>query len=321
MALTKKFFPNRSGSYQFVSKSYGNYQLPTLPGLEMIGNLFYVHNSGSATTGPNTPEDPIATIDTAVGLCTANNNDVVVVLPGHAETISAANGADLDVAGISVIGLGRGTNKPTLTFSAAGSTLRFNAANILLQGINFTSSVDSLTKYIDVNANWCTIRNCWFDGPAAKEFLSGINIATTVGDFTTIDGCLFTQGADPTGTDAAADTGAIFLVDSENVTISNCKFLGNFETACIHNRTTGAAQLWIYDSTGYCSLSGSEPIQLVSTATGGMVRCSFTTPAETAVTEATLSGTFPALFFNFDSYFGNDGSGGQTGVRSTSDAS
>ena len=289
------------------------------------GSIFFVdsssNNDADAAGCGQTPDMPLSTIDYAIGLCTANKGDLIIVMPGHTETITAANGIDMDIAGVTILGLGQGSLKPTVTFgTATTTTLRMQAANCRLDNIRCVSGIDSLVKFINVNANYCTIANCDFDGPAALEFLSGINIATTVGDFTTIDGCLFTQGADPTGTDAGVDTGAIFLIDSENVTIRNTRFFGNFETACIHNRTTGAAQLWIENCRGYCSLSGAEPIQLASGATGAMVMSYFITPAETAVTEATLSGTFPALFFNMDSYFGNDGSGGQTGVRSTIDA-
>lgn len=290
------------------------------------GAIFFVNsssnNDGDAPGCGQTPDQPFSTIDYAIGVCTTNKGDLIIVMPGHTETITAANGIDMDVAGVTILGLGQGTLKPTVTFSTATTTtLRMNAANCRLEGIRCVSGIDSLVKFIDVNANYCTIANCDFDGPSTLEFLSGINIATTVGDFTTIEDCLFTQGADPTGTDAAADTGCIYLVDSENVTIRRTRFFGNFETACIHNKTTGAAHLWIEDCRGYCSLSGSEPMLLVSTATGSMVRSYFVTPAETAVTEATLSGTFPATFFNMDSYFGNDGAGGQTGIRSTADAS
>ena len=47
----------------------------------------------------------------------------------------------------------------------------------------------------------------------------------------------------------------------------------------------------------------------------------FINPNEAATTEATLSGTFPALVFNFQSFFGNDGGGGQNAIASQAAAS
>ena len=54
------------------------------------GKVFWV-DSG-APGGKGTFERPMATIDAAVALCTANNGDIIVVKPGHVETVSAAAG-------------------------------------------------------------------------------------------------------------------------------------------------------------------------------------------------------------------------------------
>ena len=85
------------------------------------GNVFFV-DSGQTTTGGDTvghgrnPDAPFLTIDYAVGQCVASNCDVIYVLPGHAEVVSAAAGLALDVIGISVIGCGNGSLQPTITF-------------------------------------------------------------------------------------------------------------------------------------------------------------------------------------------------------------
>ena len=315
MPLTKTRFVNRSGSYQFAWKEYGRF-IQSAVGLEMVGNIVYVHSSGAGTTGPNTPEDAVNDIDEAVALLTANNNDVIAVLPSHTETVTAASGIDLDVAGMSLIGLGRGTNKPVITVGDSTlDTVRVNAANVLIKNIRFVSGVDSLVKMIDVNATYCTIEDCEFIGPAALEFTSAINLATTI-DYLTVRRCRFEQPADPTGTDAAADTGAIFIVDSEFIFVENCWFTGNFETAIIHNRTTACKNLWVKDCWGIQDLSGAEPFQLVAGATGAMLGGGFITPAETAATEATLVGTLGNAFFILPpGNFGNDGlAGGQGGI-------
>lgn len=311
MAKTELFGRRQvGGSYVYTDES------------KTTGEIFFV----SSVTGTNgagygkTPDAPVATIDYAIGLCTANKFDRIYVLSDHAETITTASGIDLDVAGVSVIGLGQGTNRPTVTIGTnTTASVDFSAANCRLSNIRFVNNIDSLVTFVEGGAGTATIDNCEFITSSTKEALCGVSIPTTYDDWVIRD-CKFIQPTDPAGTNGGATTGAIYVVDSENVLIERCEFRGNWETAFVHNRTTGAANLWVKNCWGICSLSDAVPFVFVSTATGGVDRCSFITPAETQVTEATLSGTFPAGVFNFQSYFGNDGGGGQSAVIGTSAA-
>jgi hypothetical protein len=280
------------------------------------GKYFFVSSSGGSNNHKGTPEKPFATIDYAVGRCTASKGDVIVVMPGHAETISAAAGIALDVAGVTVIGLGAGSLRPTVTLDTSTATdVNVSAANVTIKNIRFVGNIDSLVNFIDIDEEYCTIEDCVFVTSSTKEAVGFINMATTK-DNLTIRGCKFLQPTDPAGTDGAADTGAIFLVDSENILIENCEFYGNFETAFIHNRTTACKNLWVKDCRGIQSLSGAEPFQLVDGANGAMLGGGFITPAEVAATEATLVGTIGNSFFVLQpGSFGNDGAaGGQGGI-------
>lgn len=98
-------------------------------GVLSFGNIFYVSSvNGSDSDSGTSPETAKATVDAAIGLCTANNDDVIILLPGHAETVTATSIA-LDVAGVRIIGLGKGLKRPTFTFSAAAATITVSAAN------------------------------------------------------------------------------------------------------------------------------------------------------------------------------------------------
>jgi len=82
------------------------------------GNIWFV-DSGHPFASDNThcgesPLEPFATIDYAIGKCTASNGDIIYVMPGHAETVNATATLTCDVAGISIVGLGNGTNRPSL---------------------------------------------------------------------------------------------------------------------------------------------------------------------------------------------------------------
>lgn len=309
------------GNYQSELDAFDYKASQMLSPLVSTGRTIYVSSvTGTASSQGTQPRSPISTIDAAIGLCTANKGDRIVVLPGHAETLSAASDITCDVAGVTIIGIGTGSLMPTLTYSATAATTVISAANVTISGIRFVAGIDNVAVFVTMGADWGRLSGCEFWGNATYQFINGVGITTTK-DYAIIEGCKFWQSTDPAATNAAAGTGAIYLVDSEHVRIRDCEFNGYFETAFIHNKTTGAADLWVSRCKGICSLSDAQPFLLVSSATGGVEDSSFITPAEVATTEATLSGTFGAGYFNFRTYFGNDGGGGQLAIASQAAAS
>ncbi len=254
-----------------------------------------------------------ATIAQAIALASAG--DVIYVAEDHAETIVAAAGIDVNVAGVAIIGLGRGSRKPTITMGTlTTATFKISAANVLLRGFRFVNNIDSLVKFINVAEHYATIEDCDFVTSSTKEALSFINLTTTF-DYLTVRRCRFEQPTDPAGTDGGADTGALYCVDSEYITFEDCHFNGNFETAIFHNKTTKCRYLWVRNCHGIQALSGAEPFQLVADVDGGVYGGMFITPAETAVTEATLVGTIGDKFFvSPTTGFGNDGAAGGQGA-------
>ena len=116
---------------------YGVDHLPsTLIGT--CGKIFYVGNRSGLPAGDGTtPEYPCSTINAALAKCTSGANDIVFVLPGHAENISAADAWSDLVAGTKIIGLGTGTDRPTFTWTAAAGTILANVANVRIQNCRF----------------------------------------------------------------------------------------------------------------------------------------------------------------------------------------
>lgn len=183
MARTELFVNKQSGG-MFAVENMGR----------GTGNRFYV-DSGSGTDGAGygrNPDAPTATLDYAVGLCTASNGDIIYVMPGHAETVSAAGGLDLDVAGITIIGLGSGQLQPTVTLDTANTAdVDVDAAGITVENIHFVAGFADIAAAIDVNADDFTLRNCRMTGDNA-----GLNAkiwvqdaAATASDRITIEGC------------------------------------------------------------------------------------------------------------------------------------
>ena len=146
------------------------------------GSIFYV-DSNVTTEGDGTSwADARDTLDEAVGLCTANNGDVIYVAQGHAETIAAADGVDVDVAGVTIIGVGSGDDAPEFLFSATGSEFVIGAANVTVENLRFLAGVSAITMGISVEADgdYFTLVNCVFPLPTVNsyEFLDTIDVAS-----------------------------------------------------------------------------------------------------------------------------------------------
>lgn len=235
-----------------------------------IGNIRYVSSvtGTDSTAGGFSPEAPLASIEYAVGLCTANQNDVIVALPGHTETISAAGGLALDVEGISVIGIGRGTKQPKLDFTAAASTCTMSAANVLLENFQIEASFADVVSEIVVSGDGCTIRGCRFLEPTTDEnaLINILTGAANSADFLTVENCVFR------GLDAANTIGISFPNAQSDAVVRNNYFLGVFETGAI--KAVGVlTQCAIHDNLiNNTSGDADECISIADTSTGVVAR-------------------------------------------------
>lgn len=230
------------------------------------GTAFYVNSvSGSNSNSGLTWASAVATIDYAVGLCTASRGDVIYVAPGHVETVIAAAGLALDVAGISIIGLGRGSDRPKVNFTTAvGADMDIDAANITIENILFTGGFDALTGPIDINAADCTLRDIEtrdVTGQATDFIVTDANA-----DRLLISGWVH-QGAAAAGADTA-----ITIVGGDDIAIEDFRIYGNFAVAAIENVTTAAVRIRIGGGKGqnyiWTENAADVCVTLVATATG-----------------------------------------------------
>lgn len=142
----------------FYTSRPGNPSAVVVAGNVHTGNVFFVVTGGSDSVGAgDTPDNPFATIDFAIGQCTANQGDTIYVMPGHTETIAAAAGIACDVAGISIIGLGHGANRPLISWSATASTWTITAASVLIKNIVCVSTVNELVVMFSSSASDLTL--------------------------------------------------------------------------------------------------------------------------------------------------------------------
>jgi hypothetical protein len=165
MALTA--FPN--GVSSFGVPILGSGELPVTTGKYWFVDSVTGANGNSGTN----PSEAFATLDYAVGRCTAAKGDVIVLMPGHAETVTASN-TTLDVSGITVIGLGSGLLRPTFTYGAAAATITVSAANITVKNCHFIGNFDNVAAAFTIGAakDFRLESNTFVDNSSSLHFLS-----------------------------------------------------------------------------------------------------------------------------------------------------
>lgn len=211
------------------------------------GDIYFVC-SVTGTDGAgygNSPDAPLATIDYAVGLCTASKGDAIYVLPGHAETIvqaSSLGGLVCDVAGISIIGLGAGSNRPTITFTTATTAdIDIDAANVTIKNLRFICGMAALAAPIDVNAANFTMEDCDFYSDVAGSHVLIVVLTDANANRMIIRRCNFYLEYSIEVTPiiiTTARTVAIRLVGADYAVIEDNHVEGNFTVAAIDSLTT-----------------------------------------------------------------------------------
>lgn len=236
------------------------------------GRVLYVNNSssglitgaigGSDGNSGASPLEPLSTIATAVGLCSANRGDTIYVMPGHSESVAATD-LTINVAGVSVVGLGRGAARPTLNLTATGSTIAISAANVLFKNFLVTGGIDAIVAVFTISA--------------ADVKLEDVEYRDVTGQCT--DGILTTAAADRLeisglrwdGATAAGTNAAIAIVGGDRLSIHDSRFDGNFAVGVIDVRTTATTDLEVYNCTARTRNSADIFLIDTITASTGMI--------------------------------------------------
>lgn len=214
---------------------------------------------------PDGKERFFATIDAAIGACTANAGDTIFVLPGHTEAVTATS-LNLDVAGVEIIGLGSGSLKPTLTFGATDSAINVTAANCTMQNFRWTAGIGDVvtavlhataaqnTRYLDIE----------FYATSTFNFINGY----TLGAANISDGCRWERNYLRT-----ADAGQLALCVTA-AAHNDLKFYGNYvvhAAAAAGLLTAGSANLLGLDVKGNFvqtgQTDGSVGVLVITTST------------------------------------------------------
>jgi hypothetical protein len=229
MGLTA--FPNGVSSFGVPVVGSG----PSIPA--STGTYFFVDSStGSNSNSGRDKDHPVATITYALTLCTASKGDVIVVMPGYTETVTAA--ITLSKAGVYVIGLGWGNLRPTITGNFAGDAMTITAANVVVDNIRFAGpSTDAQTADINVAAAGVTLRNLEMIGSVGSQnVVDCITLASGADDCTIENVYVY-------NTTVAVNSFLSIEAAVARLKVLNCFFFGDIVTAGISD---GAAATQIY---------------------------------------------------------------------------
>lgn len=241
----------------------------TIRGVPLIqtnpGQVYWVYNGtalmpgqiGGSDGNKGTFDQPFSTLDYAVSRCVADRGDIIFVKPGHAETIATATALAIDVAGVAVIGLGRGSNRPTFNLTATTSTITMSANNCVFWNCLVTGGIDAIVAVYTISGADCSLQ---------------LNYRDVTGQCTD---CVLTTAAanrlyidvnDYDGATAAGTNAGIAIVGGDHIEITGRYMDGNFAVGGIDVRTTATTDLFVHDFQ-YFRTRNAADIFLVDTIT------------------------------------------------------
>lgn len=175
-----------------------------------------------------------STLAGALAQCVANRGDVIMVKPGHAETITSATALAFNVAGVAIVGLGAGASRPTFTFTTANTAkIAVSAANMSIDNCVFVGNFLSIaTCFLLTTAPDFTVNRCSFrDTSAVLGFLSILTTTVSVN----ADGLTFTNNE--VQSDATTTPGPAIVIAG---TIDRLTVDGNFITHTVASNNISA---------------------------------------------------------------------------------
>lgn len=202
-------------------------------GIGTSGNTYWV-DSGNSVQQTGSFDLPYDDLDAAIGQCTANNGDLVIIKEGHSESLTADSAVDIDVAGVTVVGLGHGADRPTFTFTTdVAADFKLAAASVRVINLLFKSGIDALTGPIEISADDCALVNCEYQEVGAFETTDVVVTASTPLRML-IDGFVYRE---PGGVGGTQNQSVIQLNGADEAVIRNCHLVADSGTGVIEDAT------------------------------------------------------------------------------------
>ena len=264
------------------------------------GSRFFVH-SGTGVDGAgygSSPDKPFATVDYAIGKCTASKGDIIYVLPGHAETFAATNGFDVDLAGIAIIGLGWGAQRPTFLLDDTDAQINIGAASVRIENLRFVAGISAIVAAVQVEGvTDAMFKDCeWnWGGTTGDDMIIGLELEAGA-HRCIVENCRFL--AEPAVAGAAA---AINITGKcDNVVIKNNEFMGDYSTACLNGAAAADEGLMFLDNLVHNTDAGEPYLEVHANTTGVIAGTRGLASAATIAANAVA-----AAMIHVENYVGN----------------
>lgn len=253
-------FPSGISSYGVPVVGGG----PSVP--VTTGKYFFVDSTtGSNGNSGSDKDHAFSTITYALTKCTASKGDVIVVMPGYAETVTAA--IAINVAGVYVVGLGWGRLKPTITGNAAVDAVDISAANVTFDNFHFGAPLtDAQTAMINVSGAGVTVRNITGLGSVGSQnVVDCITLASGAND------CLI-ENVSLWNTTVAVNSFLSIEAAVARLTLKNVFFFGDAVTAGVIDGAAATQMYW--ENVRIGTVGSTIPaIILDSNPTGMLANC------------------------------------------------
>ncbi len=145
------------------------------------------------TSYPDGTPTVFTTVALAVAQCVAARGDLILVAPGHTESISSNTALTMSISGVTVVGLGRGSQRAVITLDTANTaTINVTANGVVFKNLIFianflnVAALFTLTTAADFQVLDCDIK----DTDITHNFVAIVVTATTsnVADGLVIEG-------------------------------------------------------------------------------------------------------------------------------------
>lgn len=241
-------------------------------------------------------EKPLATVDYANSLLTADEGGIILSAPGHSENIGTGETIDFDVAGVTYVSLGNGTLRARFDFDAANSAINVAADNVTLVNFTIRPGYADVLIGIDIEQDVTNTRivdcECLEGEANTDEFLATVELKAGCHD-TVIENNVFRADWSSHPDDGISLNGA-----SDRVTIRKNRFSGPYGdvggvTAAISNSSGVCMDLLIEDNVMKVK-DGESGIEVIST-TPAIIRKNLIISSTTATIDELIVATIGEL--------------------------
>lgn len=232
--------------------------LATLAPFLTTSRVFYLSSVTGADTNDGTERDiPFATLSAALAACDTAN-DILVVLAGHDEVLSAA--VSSAVSGLTIIGEGSGASRPTFAPGVSSDVITFSGDGVHIDNLVFEESTVACNgAVIKCSGDNLSVQNCYFEcGGNTYYAIYG----SGGGSLRITDSTFISVATSPTSQpETAVISGgysSVVLTSLNNVTVdggasgwSGPSLLLDGQLECINLDLLNNSDVYIGSSTGY----------------------------------------------------------------------